>query len=206
MKALFVFGTRPEAVKLCPLVLAMRARAGFVPRVCVTAQHREMLDRILPVFGVIADIDLNLMRPGQTLAALTARVISALDPVLVDERPDILIVQGDTTTTFAASLAAFYRRVPVGHVEAGLRTGDLAEPFPEELNRVLTTRLSALHFAPTERAAANLIDDNVPPSRVHVTGNTGIDALLFVRDQLERGATRRLQGPLPPPSQAPDRR
>lgn len=198
MKVLFVFGTRPEAVKLCPLVLALRARTGFETRVCVTAQHREMLDRILPVFGVQADIDLNLMLPGQTLAGLTARILTALDPVLADERPDLAVVQGDTTTTFAGALAAFYRGVPVAHVEAGLRTGDLSEPFPEELNRVLTTRLAALHFAPTPRAAEQLAAEGVPAGRIHVTGNTGIDALLYVRDQLEKGALEGYRGPLPP--------
>lgn len=202
MRVLFVFGTRPEAVKLCPLVLAMRERPGFEPRVCVTAQHREMLDRILSVFGITPDIDLNLMRPGQSLAGLTARILDALDPVLAAERPHLVLVQGDTTSTFAGALAAFYRQIPVGHVEAGLRTGHLFEPFPEELNRVLTTRLAAIHFAPTRRAADNLIADHVPPELVHVTGNTGIDALLHVRAQLESGSLTGYTGPLPPPGKA----
>lgn len=199
MKVLFVFGTRPEAVKLCPLVLAMEHDPRLEPRVCVSAQHREMLDRILPVFGVVPHHDLDVMRPGQTLAALTARVVAALDPILELEKPDFLLVQGDTTTTFAAALAAFYRHVPVGHVEAGLRTGSLAEPFPEELNRVLTTRLAALHFAPTARAASNLLHEHVPAESIHVTGNTGIDALLLVRDKLERGELPGYDGPLPAP-------
>ncbi|MBA4182137.1 MAG: UDP-N-acetylglucosamine 2-epimerase (non-hydrolyzing) [Anaerolinea sp.] len=198
MRVLFVFGTRPEAVKLCPLVLAMCERGGFEPRVCVTAQHREMLDAILTAFGVEAQIDLNLMRPGQTLAGLTARIIKALDPVLVEEQPDFVLVQGDTTTTFAAALAAFYRRIRVGHVEAGLRTGDVAEPFPEEMNRVLTTRLAALHFAPTARAAENLIGERVARDTIHVTGNTGIDALQYIRGRLERGEIAGYAGPLPP--------
>lgn len=199
MRILFVFGTRPEAVKLCPLVLAMREAPGFEARVCVTAQHREMLDRILAVFGVEPELDLNVMRPRQTLAALTSRIVDALDPVLAEQKPDMVLVQGDTTTTFAAALAAFYRRIPTGHVEAGLRTGDLAEPFPEELNRVLTTRLAALHFAPTARAAANLRREHVPEQHIHVTGNTGIDALLFVSGKLERGEIPGYDGPLPAP-------
>lgn len=198
MRVLFVFGTRPEAVKLCPLVLAMREKPGFDARICITAQHREMLDAILAVFGVEAHIDLNLMRPGQTLAGLTARIVKALDPVLVQEQPDFVLVQGDTTTTFAAALAAFYRRISVGHVEAGLRTGDIAEPFPEEMNRVLTTRLAALHFAPTARAAENLLREQAGRDSVHVTGNTGIDALLYIRGRLERGEIAGYTGPLPP--------
>ncbi|MCL4797079.1 MAG: UDP-N-acetylglucosamine 2-epimerase (non-hydrolyzing) [Bryobacteraceae bacterium] len=198
MRVLFVFGTRPEAVKLCPLVLAMQTHPAFEPRVCVTAQHRELLDTILEVFKVRPHHDLGVMRPGQTLAGLTARVIEALDPVLAEEKPGFVLVQGDTTTTFAAALASFYRGIPVGHVEAGLRTGSLAEPFPEELNRVLTTRLSALHFAPTARAAAQLRQERVPGDRIHVTGNTGIDALLLVVDQLERGVIAGYGGPLPP--------
>lgn len=199
MRVLFVLGTRPEAVKLCPLVLAMRERPGFEARVCLTAQHREMLDAILAAFGVEAHIDLNLMRPGQTLAGLTARIVEALDPVLERERPGFVLVQGDTTTTFAAALAAFYRRIPVGHVEAGLRTGDLAEPFPEEMNRVLTGRLATLHFAPTARAAENLIREHTPRGAVHVTGNTGVDALLHIRGRLERGEIAGYAGPLPAP-------
>ena len=147
-KVLIVFGTRPEAIKLCPLVLHLRGRAGeFTPRVCVTAQHRGMLDAMLARFEVSADHDLNVMQPNQSLSELTARVLHGMEAVLRQEKPDLLVVQGDTTTTFAAALAAFYHRIPIGHVEAGLRTGDLSQPFPEELNRVLTTRLTALHFA-----------------------------------------------------------
>ncbi len=199
MRILFVFGTRPEAVKLCPLVLAMRNDMRFEPRVCVTAQHRELLDTILNIFDVQPSRDLGVMRPGQTLAGLSARILEGLDPVLTEERPDFVLVQGDTTTTFAAALAAFYRGIPVGHVEAGLRTGNLSEPFPEELNRVLTTRLAALHFAPTARAAAHLQQEQVPEERIHVTGNTGIDALLLVVDKLERGILPGYSGPLPAP-------
>jgi UDP-N-acetylglucosamine 2-epimerase (non-hydrolysing) len=187
-RILFVFGTRPEAVKLCPLVRHLRSLNGrFLVKVCVTAQHRDMLDQVLETFAVVPDYDLDLMQPGQTLASLTANILAALEPVLERERPDVAVVQGDTTTTMAGALGAFYHRIAVAHVEAGLRTGDLSQPFPEEMNRVLTTRLSALHFAPTSRAAAALEAEGVPPSRITVTGNTGIDAVLFVRDALDRG-------------------
>jgi UDP-N-acetylglucosamine 2-epimerase (non-hydrolysing) len=184
---LFVFGTRPEAIKLCPLIRELRSRQQFAVRICVTAQHRGMLDQVLDAFQVTPDYDLNLMRPDQTLSGLTARILEALEPVLADASPAIVIVQGDTTTTLAAALAAFYHRIPSAHVEAGLRTGDPAHPFPEEINRVLTGHLADLHFAPTPRAAANLIAEGVPQSRIHVTGNTGIDAVLYVRDGLESG-------------------
>ena len=189
IRVLLVFGTRPEAIKLCPLVRELRGRASeFCARICVTAQHREMLDQVLDAFGVAPDCDLDLMRPGQTLSALTARILEALEPVLAAESPDLVLVQGDTTTTLAASLAAFYHDIPVDHVEAGLRTGDIRQPFPEEMNRLLTSRLADLHFAPTPRSAANLVAEGVPRDRIHITGNTGIDAVLFVRDALESGA------------------
>ena len=184
---LFVFGTRPEAIKLCPLIRELRSRPEFAVRICVTAQHRGMLDQVLDAFQLAPDYDLNLMRPRQTLSGLTARIMEALEPVLAAASPRMVIVQGDTTTTLAAALAAFYHRIPAAHVEAGLRTGDVGHPFPEEMNRVLTSRLAELHFAPTSRAAANLIAEGVPRSRVHVTGNTGIDAVLYVRDALESG-------------------
>ncbi|MGP8243705.1 MAG: non-hydrolyzing UDP-N-acetylglucosamine 2-epimerase [Bryobacteraceae bacterium] len=187
MKILFIFGTRPEAIKLCPLVHEFLSHKEFIVRVCVTAQHRGMLDQVLGAFQVTTDYDLNLMLPGQTLPALTARILESLDPVLARERPDMVLVQGDTATTMAASLSAFYARIPVGHVEAGLRTGDLAQPFPEELNRVLTSRMATLHFAPTRRSADNLISEGVPASSIHVTGNTGIDAVLYVRNALASG-------------------
>jgi UDP-N-acetylglucosamine 2-epimerase (non-hydrolysing) len=185
---LFVFGTRPEAIKLCPLIRELRSREEFAVRICVTAQHRGMLDQVLDAFQVTPDYDLNLMRPHQTLSSLTARILEALEPVLAAAPIAMVIVQGDTTTTLAAALAAFYHRIPSAHVEAGLRTGDPDHPFPEEMNRVLTGRLSDLHFAPTPRAAANLLAEGVPESRIHVTGNTGIDAVLYVRDALESGA------------------
>jgi UDP-N-acetylglucosamine 2-epimerase (non-hydrolysing) len=189
---LLVFGTRPEAIKLCPLIRELRSHQQWGVRICVTAQHRSMLDQVLEAFQVNPDYDLDIMRPNQTLAGLTARILEALEPVLADAAPDILIVQGDTTTTLAGALAGFYNRIPVAHVEAGLRTGDPAHPFPEEMNRVLTGRLADLHFAPTSRAAANLAAEGIPEARIHVTGNSGIDAVLYVRDALESGA---LAGP-----------
>lgn len=196
-RVLFVFGTRPEAVKLCPLILGMREREEFEARVCVTAQHREMLDAMLGRFGVEPDHDLDVMAPDQPLNALTARILERLDPVLEAERPDFVLVQGDTTTTMAGALACFHRRIASGHVEAGLRTGDMTQPFPEEMNRVVTGRLAALHFAPTPRAAENLLREGVERERVFVTGNTGIDALLYVRERLERGEWEGFDGSVP---------
>lgn len=188
MKVLLVFGTRPEAIKLCPVLLDLRRRGGeFQVKCCVTAQHRGMLDQVLAVFGVRPEYDLDLMRPRQTLAQTSSRILAALEDVLVKERPDMVLVQGDTSTTFCGALAAFYARVPVGHVEAGLRTWDMEQPFPEELNRVLTSRLAALHFAPTRGAADNLRREQVPEERILVTGNTGIDAVLQVARKLETG-------------------
>jgi UDP-N-acetylglucosamine 2-epimerase (non-hydrolysing) len=186
-RLLFVFGTRPEAIKLCPLIRELESRQWAV-RICVTAQHRAMLDQVLEAFQVTPDYDLDIMRPDQTLLGLTARILEALEPVLTETAPDMIVVQGDTTTTLAGALAGFYHRIPVAHVEAGLRTGDPAHPFPEEMNRVLTSRLAAMHFAPTARAAANLAAEGIPQERIHVTGNTGIDAVLYVRDALQSGA------------------
>lgn len=191
-RILFVFGTRPEAIKLCPVILKLREDPGrFDVQVCVTAQHRGMLDQVLDVFEVRPDFDLDLMLPGQTLFQSTSRILAALDPVLDSAKPDMVLVQGDTTTTFCGALAAFYKNVTVGHVEAGLRTWDMRQPFPEEMNRVLTSRLAALHFAPTEAAAQNLRNEGVPAQAINVTGNTGIDAVLYVRDRLVDGT---LQG------------
>lgn len=195
LRILLVFGTRPEAIKLCPVVRELRRGPDrFAVRVCVTAQHRDLLDPVLEAFQVVPDRDLEIMRPNQTLTGLTARMLEALEPVLAEERPDLVFVQGDTTTTLAASLASFYRGIPVGHVEAGLRTHDLAQPFPEEMNRVLTGRLAALHFAPTKGAAANLAAEGVPLERIHLTGNTGIDAVLQVRDALASGVLQTAEG------------
>jgi UDP-N-acetylglucosamine 2-epimerase (non-hydrolysing) len=186
---LFVFGTRPEAIKLCPVLLHMRQRvAEFSVKACVTAQHRGMLDQVLGVFHVKPDYDLDVMQAGQTLAQSTARILSQLEPVLAAERPDMVLVQGDTTTTLSGALAAFYQQIPVGHVEAGLRTGDLSQPFPEEMNRVVTTRLATLHFAPTPLAAGRLAAEGVAGERIFVTGNSGIDAVLYVQDALAGGS------------------
>ena len=187
-KILFIFGTRPEAIKLCPVILKLREDASrFDVRVCATAQHRAMLDQVLEVFNIQPDYDLDLMLPGQTLFQSTSRILTGLEPVLTADEPGMVIVQGDTTSTFCGALAAFYKGIPVGHVEAGLRTGDMSQPFPEEMNRVLTGRLATLHFASTEQAAANLRREGVAPASIGVTGNTGIDAVLFVRDGLEQG-------------------
>jgi UDP-N-acetylglucosamine 2-epimerase (non-hydrolysing) len=186
-KLLVILGTRPEAIKLCPLVLHLRERGGFDVKVCSTGQHRGMLDQVLAAFRVTPDFDLNIMQPGQSLSQAASRMLAALEPVFENERPDMAIVQGDTTTTLMGALAAFYHQVPVGHVEAGLRTGDMLQPYPEEMNRVLASRITALHFAPTERAACNLRSEGVPGGRIFITGNTGIDAVLYVRDALEAG-------------------
>lgn len=180
----FIFGTRPEAIKLCPLVLAMREHGGFEPHVCVTGQHREMLDQVLEVFGVVPDVDLDLMQPNQTLGGFTARAIAACDAYLEEAKPDLVVVQGDTTTVFCAALTAFYHNIPVAHVEAGLRTWNKLAPFPEEINRTLTTPLAHLHFAPTERSRENLLRENVPLERIFVTGNTVIDALLLAVERV----------------------
>jgi UDP-N-acetylglucosamine 2-epimerase (non-hydrolysing) len=184
---LFILGTRPEAIKLCPVIREMAASRTLRPRLCVTAQHRSMLDQVLQCFGISPDYDLDLMSPGQTLAAITGRVLTALDPILAEARPALVVVQGDTTSTMSGALAAFYRRIPIAHVEAGLRTGDLAQPFPEELNRVVTGRLAALHFAPTEGARRNLLAEQVPDESIFVTGNSGIDAVQQVARSLECG-------------------
>jgi UDP-N-acetylglucosamine 2-epimerase (non-hydrolysing) len=181
----FIFGTRPEAIKLCPLILAMRQNENLEPHVCVTGQHREMLDQVLDAFGVIPDVDLALMQANQTLGGLTSRAIAAIDGYLDEYRPNLVIVQGDTTTVFCAALCAFYHKIPVGHVEAGLRTWNKFSPFPEEINRVLATRLSDIHFAPTETARDNLIKEGVPKNRIYVTGNTVIDALFLALKKIE---------------------
>ncbi len=184
MKVLSVFGTRPEAIKMAPLVHALAQDPFFDARVCVTAQHREMLDQVLELFAIEPDYDLDIMKPGQGLTEITCRILSGLEPVLKEFRPDLVLVHGDTTTTMAASLAAFYQQIPVGHVEAGLRTGSLYSPWPEEANRTLTGHLASLHFAPTDISRANLIKENIGADKIYVTGNTVIDALLTVRDRV----------------------
>lgn len=186
-----VFGTRPEAIKLAPVILALKADPRFDCRICVTAQHRDMLDQVLRVFNISPDYDLNLMQPNQNLADLTARATQGIDDYLRVEKPDLMLVQGDTTTVFCAALAAFYNRIPVGHVEAGLRTHNLYSPWPEEANRVITSHLASVHFAPTALSRKNLLDESVPEDTIHVTGNTVIDALLSVADRLDVDGTLR---------------
>lgn len=179
-KILICFGTRPEAIKLAPLIQELQGRPGFQVRICVTSQHREMLDQVLKHFNISPDYDLNLMTPRQSLEDVTVKVIDAMPRVLTDERPDYVLVQGDTTTTFAASLAAFYKRVRVIHVEAGLRTYRKLSPYPEEVNRQMTSCLADWHFAPTKRARNALLKENILADRVFVVGNTVIDALLTI--------------------------
>ena len=185
-KVLLVFGTRPEAIKMAPVYEVLKATPGLDVRVAVTAQHREMLDQVLRLFGIKPDYDLNVMKPGQGLTEITGAVLSGLKPVLEEYAPDLLLVHGDTTTTLAASLAAYYAQVPVGHVEAGLRTGNIYSPWPEEINRKIAGTIATLHFAPTARSKANLLAENVDPLHVTVTGNTVIDALLDVVGRLEK--------------------
>ncbi|WP_066549177.1 MULTISPECIES: non-hydrolyzing UDP-N-acetylglucosamine 2-epimerase [unclassified Sphingomonas] len=178
---LFVFGTRPEAIKLFPVIRALRETPGLRVRTCVTAQHRGLLDQVLAIAGISPDIDLDLMEPGQTLDRLTARLLTGLGEVMDAERPGRVIVQGDTATAMVGALAAYYRRVPVAHVEAGLRSGDIWQPWPEEVNRRIVAPIADQHFAPTETAANALRAENIDPATIHVTGNTVIDALLATR-------------------------
>ena len=175
MKVLVVFGTRPEAIKMAPVVRALKSKLEV--KVCVTAQHREMLDQVLDLFEIIPDYDLDIMRPGQDLFDVTSNVLSGMKQVLSEEQPDVVLVHGDTTTTMATSTAAFYLNIPVGHVEAGLRTYNIHSPFPEEFNRQLTTKITQFHFAPTENARQNLLNEQVMEQQIYVTGNTVIDAL-----------------------------
>lgn len=182
---LTVFGTRPEAIKMAPLVKALGRSTGIRAPVCVTAQHRQMLDQILDLFEVAPEHDLNIMKPGQTLTGITTEILTRMGTVIEKERPDLILVHGDTTTSFATALAAFYHGVPVGHVEAGLRTGNMLSPWPEEGNRRLTGALASIHFAPTEQSRQNLLAENVADRNIHVTGNTVIDALLEIRERLE---------------------
>ncbi|MEI9852603.1 MAG: UDP-N-acetylglucosamine 2-epimerase (non-hydrolyzing) [Sphingomonas sp.] len=183
-RILLVFGTRPEAIKLFPVVAALEARGGMEVRTCVTAQHRGLLDQVLAIAGIVPDIDLDLMEPGQTLDRLTARLLTGLGEVFDREKPDRIVVQGDTTTVMAAALAAYYRKLPVSHVEAGLRSGDIFQPWPEEVNRRIVAPIADQHFAPTRTAADALTAENIDPATVHVTGNTVIDALLWTRGRI----------------------
>ena len=189
---LCIFGTRPEAIKMAPVIQALRTYSDRVClKVCVTAQHRKMLDQVLDLFGIVPDFDLDIMRAGQDLYSLTASLLQELQPVISGEKPDLVLVHGDTTTTMASSLAAYYGQSAVGHVEAGLRTGDKFRPFPEEINRRVTGVLADLHFAPTEKARQNLLREGVDPATVFVTGNTVIDALFQVRSTIDRDALLR---------------
>lgn len=188
IKVLSVFGTRPEAIKMAPLVRALAGHSAIESKVCVTAQHRQMLDQVLALFEIVPDFDLDIMRPGQNLSSITTTILERISSVYAEFQPDYVLVHGDTSTTFAASLAAFYQQIPVGHVEAGLRTGNLYSPWPEEANRRLTGTLAGLHFAPTEASRENLLNENVPAEAISVTGNTVIDALLSVRDKLQNSA------------------
>jgi len=181
-----VFGTRPEAIKMAPVAYALKNVEFFELQIVLTAQHRELLDQVMEIFKLKADYDLNIMQEKQTLTQITVRVLEGLERIWQKDTPDMVLVHGDTTTTFAASLAAFYKKIPIGHVEAGLRTYDKYQPYPEEMNRHLTGVLSDLHFAPTRRAKENLLKENVPSNNVFVTGNTVIDALLFVYNTLDK--------------------
>lgn len=193
LRVLIVFGTRPEAIKMAPVVRAFRTMPGVETRICVTAQHREMLDQVLRLFEMVPDYDLGLINGRPNLQELTARALGAIDRVIADFAPDRVLVQGDTTTTYAGALAAFYRKVSVGHIEAGLRTGDITAPWPEEANRRMTTVLADLHFAPTTISRQNLLAEGVPDDRVFVTGNTGIDALLEMVARFDRDPALRAE-------------
>tara|TARA_Y100000588_G_scaffold65221_1_gene65094 strand:+ start:9876 stop:10997 length:1122 start_codon:yes stop_codon:yes gene_type:complete len=184
-KVLVVFGTRPEAIKMAPLVHALAVDERFEVKCCVTAQHREMLDQVLELFEIVPDYDLNLMKSGQTLNDVTARIVQDLKPVLQKFKPDVVLVHGDTATTFAASLAAYYEQIEVGHVEAGLRTGNIYSPWPEEANRRLTGVLTKYHFAPTETSKNNLVSENFDSKNIYITGNTVIDALLMTKEKID---------------------
>ena len=184
MKVLTVFGTRPEAIKMAPLVIQLSRYTDIEAKVCVTAQHREMLDSVLEIFEIQPDYDLDIMSPGQDLFTITQRILTGLKKVFEDFKPDYVLVHGDTTTTFATSLAAFYQQIPIGHVEAGLRTGNMTSPWPEEGNRKLTSVLSTLHFAPTQGSKKNLLKENITESLIRVTGNTVIDALILTNNKL----------------------
>lgn len=188
MKVLTVFGTRPEAIKMAPLVKTLNATPGVENKICVTAQHREMLDQVLDLFDLKPDFDLNLMKPNQDLTDITSNVLIGMRSVLKEWRPDYVLVHGDTTTTLSASLAAYYEKIKVGHIEAGLRTGDIYSPWPEEMNRKIATAIAHLHFAPTQKSKENLVKEGVDKSKIIVTGNTVIDALLSAKQIIESDA------------------
>ncbi|MFB4371179.1 non-hydrolyzing UDP-N-acetylglucosamine 2-epimerase [Pseudomonas sp. sia0905] len=197
MKTLCVFGTRPEAIKMAPLYLALAADDRFESKLCVTGQHREMLDQVLDLFAITPDYDLNIMKPGQDLTDITTAILQRMKKVLSVYKPDVILVHGDTATTFATTLAAYYQQIPVAHVEAGLRTGNIYSPWPEEANRKLTGALADLHFAPTETSRDNLLREGVESSKIFVTGNTVIDALLDVVKRLEEDPSLRAKASEP---------
>ncbi len=206
MRIVAVFGTRPEAIKMAPVLTRLGNATGIDLRVCVTSQHRQMLDQVLDVFGITPNWDLDVMRAGQGLTYVTTSVLNGVHRLLRDEKPDRVLVQGDTTTTMAASLAAFYEKVPVGHIEAGLRTGNVFSPWPEEMNRRLTSIIADLHFAPTEGAKKNLLAEGIQPERITVTGNTVIDALFDAIRLLDQDPTRLARVEAELPRLLPDRR
>ena len=181
-KILCIVGTRPEAIKMAPVINALRHEIAFSVRILVTAQHRDMLDQVMEVFGIKPDLDMNLMQPNQSLTMLTSRLFSGFDAIFSSEKPDAILAQGDTTTVMSAAIASFYQKIPFGHIEAGLRTGDLNNPFPEELNRIIAGKIATWHFAPTQSSRENLVKEGIPDKNIVVTGNTVIDALLSVLD------------------------
>jgi UDP-N-acetylglucosamine 2-epimerase (non-hydrolysing) len=185
-RIMVVFGTRPEAIKMAPIIKLIKKQQEFDLRVCVTGQHRQMLDQVLSLFDIVPEYDLNLMKKGQTLTELTQSILLGLEKIFLLWRPDVVLVHGDTTTTFGGSLAAFYERIPVGHVEAGLRTGDIYSPWPEEMNRRLVGALATFHFAPTETGRENLLRENIESDNIHITGNSVIDALLDISAEIDR--------------------
>ncbi|MCY1346159.1 UDP-N-acetylglucosamine 2-epimerase [compost metagenome] len=197
IKTLCVFGTRPEAIKMAPLALALAADENFDAKVCVTGQHREMLDQVLSLFGIEPDFDLNIMKPGQDLTDVTTAILQGMKGVFATYKPDVILVHGDTATTFAASLAAYYQQIPVAHVEAGLRTGNLYSPWPEEANRKLTGALAAMHFAPTATSQKNLLNEGIDGNKIIVTGNTVIDALFDVIQRLDKDPDLRKKAETP---------
>ncbi len=190
-KVLIVFGTRPEAIKMAPLIKALQAETSLETKVCVTAQHREMLDQVLDIFDITPEYDLNIMKPGQDLYDVTANVLLGMKKILLEYSPDLVLVHGDTTTTFGAALAAFYQKIAVGHVEAGLRTGDIYSPWPEEANRQLTSKITTHYFAPTQTSKNNLLKENIDGEKILVTGNTVIDALFLALERIDKESARR---------------
>lgn len=192
-KVLSIFGTRPEAIKMAPVVKALEANPDIQSIVCVTAQHREMLDKVLALFEIVPDYDLDIMKSNQSLTQASSRMLMALEPILQECKPDLVLVHGDTSTTLCGAQAAFYQQIPIGHVESGLRTYSLYSPWPEEANRQLTSVITKLHFSPTKAAAQNLYDEHNNPEYIYVTGNTVVDALLDVKDKLENNASLRLE-------------